>query len=277
MKKEEKKLIVSVVGNILTQYLGILEEHREVAKEKFTAKSGYGYACNVDKCSKGITYAERIMDNLPEVLFRDKVWTRKELNSVFHDKEYDGETVACGWGQTSDKNTIATNMIVVLESIGGMRAPEVFASLIGYTALRAEKELVEGEKWEKDVESGDFGKIGVNYGKTRDFDVLFGSDSTELVLSFNTPYMLIRRDMVRRLKGTSGRKRTTKKIVGEALRDFTFGVYPRNYGSVVRSADPCAPYQRKFVEFRDDCFRKERVIKMEQEYLDENQDLDMIV
>ena len=277
MKKDEKKLIVSVVGNLLTQYLGILEEHREISEEKFTAKSGYGYACNVDKCSKGITYAERIMDNLPAVLFRNKEWTRKELNSVFHDKEYDAETVTRGWAETSDDDMISKNMIIVLESIGGMRAPEVFSSLIGYSAMRAQKELVDGEKWEKDVESGNFGKIGVNYGKTRDFDVLFGSDKTDLVLSFATPYMLIRRDMVRRLKHTSSQRTPAQKVVDDALRDFTFGVYPRNYGSVVRACEPCAPYQRKFVEFRNDCFKRERVIRMEKDLMDECEELDMIV
>ena len=269
MKKEEKKLIVAVVGNILTQYLNILREHEKLSEEKFTAKSGYGYACNVDKCSKGIRYAERIMDNLPEVLFRNKLWTRKELNSVFHNKEYNAETVANEWNYTSDENMIANNMIIVLESIGGMRATEIFSSLIGYTAMRAEAELVECGKWEKGVERADFGKIGVNYGKTKDYDVLFGTDYTDLDISLSAPYMIIRRDMIRRLKGTSGRKRTNRKVVNEALRDFTFGVYPRNYGSVVRAAEPTAPYQRKFVDFRNDCFRKERVIKMENGMADE--------
>lgn len=277
MKKDEKKLIVSVVGNILTQYLAILKEHRDLSEEKFTAKSSYGYACNVDKCSRGITYAERIMDNLPEVLFRNKEWTRKELNAVFHDKEYDGSSVTRGWMETSDDDMISKNMIIVLESIGGMRAPEILASLIGYSAMRAETELIDGERWGRDVEYGNFGKIGVNYGKTRDYDVLFGTDKTDLDISFSTPYMLIRRNLASKLRRAQGTRVPSEKIIKDALKKFTFGVYPRNYGSVVRSCDPCAPYQRKFVDFRQECFEDERVINLQQDLLAECEELDMII
>ncbi len=277
MKKDEKRLITSVVGNIITQYLSTLKEHRELSQEQFKAKSSYGYACNINKCSKGITYAERIMDNLPEVLFRNKIWTRKELNSVFHDKEYNPETVASEWGETLDSNLISQNVIVVLESIGGMRATDVFAALIGYTLMRAETEIVDCEKWVKGVEVGDFGKIGVNYGKTKDFDVLFGTDKTELNIDFRTPYMIIRKNLVSKIKGFAGKRNIRNVKVKDAMRDFTFGVYPRNYGSLIRACDPCAPYQRKFVEFRQDCFDNERILKLQEELCGETDEFDMIV
>ena len=84
MKREDKKLLLAVVGNIMNQYVGRLKEHRELADEKFVAKTSYARDYNVVKCSKGITYAERIMVDLEAVLFRDKTWHRKELISVFH-------------------------------------------------------------------------------------------------------------------------------------------------------------------------------------------------
>lgn len=250
MNMDEKKLIVAVVGNIISQYLSIVKEHKEISEKKYTPQSGFGYDRNVDKCSKGIVYAERIMDNLPYVLFRDKVWTKEELSSVFHNVEFKGMTLSSEGAEASDENTIANNVIIALESIGGIKAKEILPSLIGYTSMRAERELVDGEKWSEKVNGAKFGKAGVNYGKTRDFDILFGTDKTDLLISFETPYMLLRREMIAKIKDSKNSEKTTEDIIEDSIKFFTKSLYPSNFGSLIMSATPCAKYQRRFADNR---------------------------
>jgi hypothetical protein len=263
MKREDKNLLLAVVGNIMNQYVGRLKEHRELADEKFVAKTSYARDYNVVKCSKGITYAERIMDNLEAVLFRDKTWHRKELISVFHDKEYSQESIG-NWDRTSDENQVAHNVAVVLGSMG-IDALDIFATLSGYTSLRGRQELFNGEKWNSDVNTGNFGKLGINYGKPRDFAILFGTDKTDMEIDLVSPYLILIRRLLSKVKGYTGMCKLAEQVFDNQLRNFIFSVYPREYGSIVRSCDPIAPYQKEFVEFRNTC--KQREIAKES-YLD---------
>ena len=258
MKKEDKRLVLAVVGNVMTQYVSKLKEHRDLADKLFVAKTGYARANNVVKCSKGIDFAERIMDNLETVLFRDKEWTRKELISVFHNKNYSKDAVASKYELTDDENTIAKNVIVTLGNMS-IDAPDIFATLIGYTSLRARKELLEGEKWQGNVNIGNFGKIGVNYGKPKDFDVLFGTDKTAMDINLEYPYMIIRRRLISQLKKYGGNRRISENIINEELSKLLTAVYPKTYGSLVMGHLPTAKYQREFVDFRKQYVEKGRL------------------
>ena len=252
-----KKLLLAVVGNVLTQYVGRLKEHRELASEKFSTKSGYARENNVVKCSKGIDYAEKIIDNLEAVLFRDKTWNRKELISVFHDKEYSADNIG-DWKRTTNENQVANNVTVVLGSMG-IDAPDILGAIAGYTSIRARQELFAGEKWQGEINSGKFGKIGVNYGKTKDFDVLFGTDKTDMEIDFTSPYLILRRSLMSKVKSCGKNGAVAKMVFDNQLRNFIFSVYPKEYGSVVKSFEPIAPYKREFVEFRKQCKERDSI------------------
>ncbi len=257
MKREEKRLLLSVVGNVMMQYISTLKAHKQASEEKFNPKSGYAWTNNVVKCGKGIEYAERILDNLRPVLFREKEWGRKELISVFHDKNYNPDVIGFGWHETTDPDRVAQNAVVVLGSMG-ISAPEIFASIIGYSLTRGEKELLDGEKWEGEVNTGSFGKIGVNYGLPKDFDVLFASDHTQMNVDLTTPYAIIRRYLARELRATnSNNDRVNKMIFNRGLENVTFGLYPRQYGTYRRWDDPMYSYQKTFETFRDSRFKLE--------------------
>lgn len=264
MKKEDKRLVLAVVGNVLSQYISKLKEHREIAEKLFVAKTGYARANNVGKCSKGIDFAERIMDNLETVLFRDKVWTRKELISVFHNKNYSKEDVASKYELTDDENIVANNVIVTLGNMS-IDAPDIFATLIGYTSLRARKELLDGERWQGKVNIGNFGKIGVNYGKPKDFDVLFGTDKTAMDINLEYPYMILRRRIIGQLKKHGANRQISENILNEELGKFLTTVYPRTYGSIVMGHLPTASYQREFVDFRKQYVNK---CELKKEYME---------
>lgn len=260
MKREDKRLLLAVVGNVMDQYVSRLKEHRELADEKFVAKTSYARDYNVVKCSKGIDYAERIMDNLEAVLFRDKVWHRKELISVFHDKEYSKDSIG-DWATTNEENTVANNVLVVLGSMG-IDAADIFATIVGYTSLRGREELLQGGEWKEAVNSGKFGQLGINYGKPRDFAILFGTDKTDMEIDLTTPYLILRRSLMNRVRNYGSKGPVAEMIFNNQLRNFAFSVYPKEYGSIVRSYDPIAPYQREFVGFRKECIERDRIKEM---------------
>lgn len=242
MKSDIQNLILKCVREILNQYISQLKAHQKQAAIIF--KNGYQWEDNVIKCGKGIEYAKNIKNNLDVVVFSKDDWTKKDLIKEFHNMGEKGR--ANLRIRTSNPRQIAKNIQETLESMG-IRTWELFPSILGYCLDRAERELL-GNDEKSEPYRGDFGKLGVNYGKTKDFDILRGTDHLQFNVDMEKFYQIVKSHLDSRYMGY-GYQNLNK--VG--LMQYTMGEFIDNFyygpGLYTNTTSPCHKYQKKFSDF----------------------------
>ena len=245
MKESSRKTAIKVVKNLLIQYINQLKNYRAWAETEF--KSGIKYEDNVVKCDNGIAYAERILGNLDQVLNRNVVWQRKELVQKFH-KRYSLDLLQATAPRTNDPKVLAENIEVVLESMG-IRTWELFPSMLGYVLDRTQSNLLGLEDCAPIHHSGSFGKLSVNYGKTRDFDVFANTDHAIVEFDFRSIFTIVKKGVLNKARALSKYSDDQNDYLKHELNDF-FNAFYYGHGTYSLSSSKFYKQQRNFAEFR---------------------------
>ena len=246
MENNRRKVIIQMVDNILEQYIAQLEAHKEWSVSNYQ-EGTLKYEENVVKCNSGILYAQRIRKHLDAILTCKKAWTRKELVYRFS-RGYSDTYLPFDANKKPKHNVFAQNIEELLNSMG-IRTWEMLPSLSGYVLDRNRHESGALSLDKKPaVHEINLGKLTVNYGKTRDFDVFDNVPSANFKLNLKPIYKIAKEQYFNKetaiAKHTSAPLEYMNSAMVSFLRDLHYG--PGIYTSTRSEA---YQYQRDFAEF----------------------------